>query len=472
MNEPRPRVWSIRRRLLAALLGTTLGLGALALFDTRREAMETANELSDRILAGSAMVIAERAALDSDGLLTIAIPYGALEMLSSAAQDRVFYRIDSHGQLVTGYGDLPLARTNAGAGPHFSDGTYRGSKVRIATIARAVSTGIDEVPFTVTMAETTLAREALAQEILLTSALRLLGMILGAAAILWVAVTLALRPLARLQEAINQRSPHDLRAITTPVPSEVKAPVEALNSLMERLDQALAGLRNFTGNASHQLRTPMTVLRTELALAARAAALDEAKAASARADRAAARAERVLAQLLALARVDAAQGWAAQRLGEQGLVEEAAVDLAPLLRDLVAEHIPQAAEAGVDLGFDLRPEYGPHLAAIEPLLLGEALHNLISNAILYAGKGAMATLRLYGSTDQIVIELEDDGPGLTQPELALRRFSRQSAPSVEGMGLGLPIVQEIVTLFGGELQLAQGAGQKGLRVTLTLPRAR
>ena len=66
----------------------------LALLDTWREAVKTANAVSDRVLAGSALAIAERVVVAEDGTLEVDIPYVALEMLTSAAQDRVFYRVD------------------------------------------------------------------------------------------------------------------------------------------------------------------------------------------------------------------------------------------------------------------------------------------------------------------------------------------------------------------------------------------
>ena len=70
----------------------------------------------------------------------------------------------------------------------------------------------------------------------------------------------------RLGEAIAERSPGDLRPVTANTPEEVEALVAAINSFMGRLQTALEGLRNFTGNASHQLRTPLAVVRTQLAL--------------------------------------------------------------------------------------------------------------------------------------------------------------------------------------------------------------
>ena len=453
--------YSLRRRLLAWLLIATAVIGVAALIDTWFEAMRTATALADRVLAGSALVIAERAALAEDGTLAIDIPYGALEMLSSAAQDRVFYRVDGPpGHMVTGYAELPVAQARPGAEAAFADGRFNGVPVRVASLARAASTGIDEVPFVVTVAETTHAREALTRTILLRSALRLAGMIAGAALIVWIAVTLSLRPLYRLGDEIAARSPDDLSPIETRVPSEVRGLVETVNSFMRRLKSALDGMRNFTGNAGHQLRTPLTVVRTQLALAARAATLPEAQAAAAKGDAAVAHAERILAQLLLLARVDAAGG---------GGPAPAPLDLVAWARDLTAGHIPAAAEAGIDLGCE---GAGVLAVRVEPLLLGEALHNLISNAILYAGRGSEVTVRVRAVAGQALLEVEDNGPGLPEAARAkvISRFAR-GHDSTPGMGLGLPVVEEIAALFGGTLVLDAGAGGRGLRAGMRLPLA-
>ncbi|WP_312526325.1 sensor histidine kinase [Paracoccus sp. (in: a-proteobacteria)] len=452
------RPFSLRNRLLAWLLMATAVLGSLALIDTWREAVRMANLLSDRVLAGSALIIAERAALDQGGALIIDIPYGALQMLSSAAQDRVFYRVDGPpGVIVTGYDDLPVAPARPDGPPVFADAIYKGQPVRVASLARAASTGIDEIPFVVTLAETTQARQELTLTILIRSALRLLGMIAGAALIVWVAVTISLRPLYRLGDEIAARSFSDLHPIETPVPTEVRGLVETVNSFMRRLQSAVEGLRNFSGNAGHQLRTPLTVVRMQLALARRATRLAQAQEAAAKSDEAVARAEQVLGQLLLLARVDAAGG-DGPRI--------ARMDLTAFARELTAQMVPAALDAGIDLGFE-----GGQAQVItaEPLLLGEALRNLIDNAVRYAGRGAIVTVRSTKDGAGIpVLEVEDNGPGIPRPArgAAISRFGRGET-DLPGSGLGLAVVQEIATLFGAELRLGSGPGGRGLRVQLS-----
>lgn len=449
---------SLRRRLLGWLLAATAVLGLLALADTWREAVGTATSVSDRVLAGSAMAIAERVTVGDDAALQVDIPYSALEMLTSTAQDRVFYRVDGPQGFLTGYDQLPPA-TPGRDGAGYADGFFAGEPIRIITLARTASTGVESIPFRVTVAESTLARRELAGAILFRSALRLLGMILGAAAIVWITVPLALRPLNRLGEAIAARSPDDLSPIRSDVPAEVQGLVEAVNSFIARLDTALQALRNFTGNASHQLRTPLAVIRTQLALAQRAESPGAARDAAAKGDAALADAERILAQLLLLARVDVASA----RPGGGTL------DAGALARDLTGEMIPRAAEAGIDLGF----EGAPVPVRAEAVLLSEALKNLIDNALGYAGRGAEVTVSVARAGDLAVIAVEDDGPGIPETALAgLRgRFARGAGADDArgGSGLGLAIVTEIAALFGGDLALGPGRGGRGLRAELRLP---
>jgi len=451
--------YSLRRRLLAWLLVSTAVIGSVAMIDTWDEAVDTANEVSDRVLAGSALAIAERVIVAENGALEVDIPYVALEMLTSAAQDRVFYRVDGPpGTFITGYQNLPSIPRREGQAAAFENAVFRGEPIRVAALARSASTGINSVPFIVTVAETTIARQQLTRTILIRSALRLLFMIAGAAVIVWVAVTLSLRPLYRFSEAIAERSPDDLHPITERVPNEVQGLVDTVNSFMVRLESALEALRHFTGNASHQLRTPLAIIRTQLALADRATELGEAKEAAHKADEAVADAERILAQLLLMAKIDAATRSASMQK----------IDLAALAQSATADHVPLAAEAGIDLGFEGEGEI---VVSAEPLLIGELLKNLIGNALLYAGNGAEVTVRVRQGGGAAVLEVEDDGPGIPSEKRAsvLRRFDRGDRIDKSGTGLGLPIVEEIVRLHGATLTLEDGREGRGLRVEIRFP---
>ncbi|MDC9822271.1 sensor histidine kinase [Devosia sp. ZB163] len=446
------RPYSLRRRLLVWLTLALIAVAALAIADTWREARDTASSLSDRVLAGSVLAIAERVIVTEDGALEVDVPYVALEMLTSAAQDRVFYRVDGPAGFITGYQNLP---TLAGAGPEivYSDAHFRGEPIRIAVLRRAASSGVSAIPFTVTVAETTIARSQLTQTLLLRSAIRLTLLIVVAGIILWLAVGFALAPLYRLRDAISKRALDDLSPIEQQVPKEVQGLVDTINSFMTRLSSALEALRHFTGNASHQLRT-------QLALAQRAETPEAARAAAGAADAAVVHAERVLAQLLLLARIDEA---ASDRLGFS------TIDLTDLARERTGEYVVRAHAAGIDLGFEGGE---PAPVAADPMLLGELIGNLIENAMAYAGDGAEATVRVVPEGDDVVLEVADTGRGLPQGQVATvrKRFSRGESER-PGAGLGLSIVEEIAALFGGAVTVASEAG-RGFAVTVRLPRAK
>jgi two-component system, OmpR family, sensor histidine kinase TctE len=327
----------------------------------------------------------------------------------------------------------------------------------VATLRRSASTGIRSVPFAVTVAETTVARRQLARAILLRSALRLALMIGGAAIIVWISVTVALRPLYRLRDAIGERSPDDLHPIEQSVPSEVQPLVDTVNGFMVRLQSALDALRNFTGNASHQLRTPLAIIRTQLALSSRAGSLEEAQKAALKGDEAVAHAERILAQLLLMAKIDEATS-------RETLTADM-IDLAAIAQEITAELIPASAGAGIDLGYE--GESSAFIRA-EPLLIGELLRNLIANAIAYAGREAEATVRIRRHGQSIRLEVEDNGPGILPEKLdaVRKRFSRGSSSDAPGAGLGLPIVEEIAGLFNATLTLEAGKDLRGLKASV------
>lgn len=463
--------YSLRRRLLLWLL-IPLGLiSIISLLDSYLNARNTANEAADRVLAGSVLAISERVFINEDGVLEVDIPYVALDMLTSAAQDRVFYRVDGpQGEFITGYRKLPVetagkSRLQVADGERkvrFANAVYRKDPVRVAVMEAAASSGASSIAYRVSVAETTNAREILTRDILLRSAIRQALLIISAAIIVWFAVTRGLKPLTRLEEAIGRRNPADLRAIHHHVPQEVDGLVRHINDFMGRLGGALDALKHFTGNASHQLRTPLTILRTQLALIARAQTLDEAQKATRIGDEAAAEAEHILSQLLLLARIDEASS---KRL------ERRETDLALLARDVTANHVPAASRAGFDLGYE-----GPaHLMSRgDRELLSELLKNLIDNAIKHAGKGTDITVAVRKSErpDRSLVQLvvEDDGVGLPaeRRQTIVQRFRREKT-GANGSGLGLAIASEIAQLFEGSLVVEAGKNGAGLRIVISLP---
>lgn len=445
---------SLRRTILVWLVLATAAIGVLALLDTRVEALRTAREVSDRVLVGSAMAIAEGVSVDAEGGLAITIPFSALDMLSSTAQDQVFYRVDGPEGILTGYQDLVPLSVSAGLETALADATYKALPIRTATLSRELTTGEGTLPFTVTVAETTRARDALARSILTRSALRIAGLIAGAALVAWTVATYALRPLDRLSRAISTREPHDLTPIQTDAPAELSPVVDALNGFLSRLSRAMAALQNFASNANHQIRTPLTVARTQIAVSGKA---NGAKALD-KADEALIRIERVLEQLLLLARVDAS--------GTRPALRQ--VDVAALARSVTSDLMPQAVRLGQDLGYD-----GPEsaFALTEEVLLGELLRNLVGNALTHCPAETVVTLHLVPRERGLELSVTDTGPTLPDSTFADLKTRLQPGKEMRSgtRGLGLHIVAEIAQALGAKVEMQRGPGGRGLAVSVILP---
>ncbi len=454
--------WSLRRTLLVWLFAPLLLLSFALLWESYFEARRQADRAFDRTLLGSALAIADRVVLGPDGALEVDVPYVALEMLTSAAGDRVFYQVrGADGRLSTGYEDLPQPAQPPGPGaePVFYHGSYKGSPIRAVAMPGAASNAQRSAAFMVVVAETTQGRQALARETMLRAGLRLAALILAAGIVLWLGVSRGLRPLERLGEAVGRRSPDDLRPVAHAVPREVEGLMEAINGLLGRLRDSLGALRRFTGNAGHQLRTPLSIVRNNLALARRADAEGEREARIAEADRAVRDAERLVGQLMLLARLEESKA------GKEGAE---IVDLNALAEDCARDRAAEALRAGLELAFEPAAAGAPVRG--NAVLYRELLLNLIDNTIRYAAPG-QATVRVSGADGVRMLEVEDDGPGIDAAgrERALTRFGQLDRHATEGAGLGLAISAEIAGRFGGSLALEPARDGRGLCVRVTLP---
>jgi two-component system sensor histidine kinase TctE len=460
-DRPLARPGSLRRSILVWLVLATAAIGVIALVDTRIEALRTARDVSDRVLVGSAMSIAEGVDADAQGGVTISVPFSALDMLSSTAQDQVFYRVDGPQGLLTGYEDLATVPVSASVSTGLADLDYRGARVRTATILREITTGEGTLPIRVTVAETTRARDALASAILTRSALRIALLIVGAALVAWAATTYALRPLDRLSRQIAARAPHDLTRIADDAPAELLPVLDALNGFLSRLSAAMAALQNFASTVNHQIRTPLTVARAQVGLAGRPDRGDQ-RGALDKADAALIRIERVLEQVLLLAQIEAT--------GTRP--DRKSVDVALLARYVTADLLPQAVRLGKDLGYE-----GPdnQTAWSEEVLLGELLRNLVDNALTHCPAGALVTVHLQEACPGSVrLSVTDTGFPLSDQDLARFHDRLDTGIGATGFragrhGLGLPIVAEISRALGASLSVGRGPGGLGLDVSVILP---
>ena len=459
---------SLRRTLLtnlvapAIVLAVVLGVGGMVLI---QRVIETTH---DRLLDGSVLAIAERVGVE-DGELTVDLPQVALGMLESQSHDSIYYSVIYLGELITGYKDLPLTgfdRLKAGETGH-RDGSYRGKPVRIGVQARQVYGRPGLV--LVAVAETVQARRAVEREMLIGLAVLEAGLIGLIACLGWYAVDRGLRPLGELKREIDARGVHGGPNLSpldlSRVPQEALAPALAVNSLLQRLDLAIELVRRFTADASHQMRTPLAILRTHLDLVRRLGSESPpGQSALNEVDGAINRLERLLRQLVTLARAD-----------EQNIAQPVAenVDLNEIAFNVLSERAPQAFARDIDVQFDRFD--GRAMIPGNSVLIGELLANLIDNAIRYNRAGGMVLVRTIVDATIARVEVEDTGPGIPEAHLArvFERFYRiPMTNGPEGSGLGLAIVKALSDRLGAEIVLLPGSGGRGLRVSVSFPLAR
>lgn len=456
-----------RRTLRAQLLGrllVPLGLlwiaDALHTFFTVRSAI---NAAYDRALYASALAISERVTL-AGTTPTVDIPPIALEVLDTASQERLFYRVAyrvgrGREAFLTGYPDLPGPPAEPADAPIFYDQRYRGDPVRVSAL-RTVYPTEPSIAVLVQVAETVGGRGSRTRELVARELVAQMLLIALAAGIVWLGVWRGLRPLTDISRDVTHRSAADLTPVAAQdVPEEVSPLVLAVNELMARLRKTIAAQRRFIADASHQLRTPLAVVQAKAELALREedpAALVKALTDLYEHSRAT---THLATQLLALARTDPEQA------GESRLL-----DLHAVARDACAALVPDAIARGVDLGFD---GAGPLPVVGREHLVREAIANLVQNAVTYGARPGNVTVSVARREGRAVLAVEDDGPGIPEAERArvLERFYRVPGTTGTGAGLGLAIVKQIADAHGAGLHLLSCAGGRGLRVELRFPEA-
>jgi len=433
----------------------------LMLFELQTRARIVANESYDRVLLGSALAISSRVFIVGDEL-DVDIPYVALEMLSSEAQDRVFYQVTAAGgQFLTGYDDLPPIPPNIKINseqPVFYDAVYHGEKIRIGAVNRYVASPRLSTRFTVKVAETTDARSALIQEMLAGAVVRQLALIFVAGLILWFGVSWGLKPLLRLQAALQRRSPKDLRPIEHKVPAEVQQLVDAINDLMARLSQNIETTHRFTSNAAHQLRTPLAAIQMQTELALKTSSQEDLQNRLEFLRQSTRQSTRLVNQLLSLAKATP----------DETATDFEEINLVALCQSLTSKLVPAALDKKIDLGFEDQSD--------APIILGhqdlveEAVKNLVENAIAYCPEGSEITVRIKQNDTDAIIEVEDTGLGIfeDQQEKIFERFNRGNRSDGDGCGLGLPIVKEIIERHKGNIVLTKSS-KKGTLFALFLP---
>ena len=451
---------SLRGELLAWLGAPLLLLWGVSVYTHYQSAWQAANQAYDRSLLASARTVAERLVVRQRHL-EVDVPWVVLDSFERNMNDQLFYQVISpEGQTLSGYDDLPALPPNAPLSDiypalvHFYDAHYHNMPIRIAALWQPVSEEGVEGMALVLVAETLNSRHAFAEGLLRTalisqSVLVLMTLLLAS----WL-LRKVLRPLRRLSRIMLHREPNELTPLPSLLPwSELQPLITAFNRHLERLRGLLARQERFSADVSHQLRTPLTILKTQVGVALSSADPQQWRESLLGMRHTLDDTVQLTDRLLQLAQIKA-------RHGEDKPMER--VNLGAIVQQACFSVYAAARNKQIDLGVE-----GEDACQVQGdgLLLAELCANLLDNAIKYTPLQGVVTARLHVNA----LEIEDSGPGIAeaQQRQALQPFGRLDHAQQPGAGIGLALVQDICAWHGAQLQLDRSPQLGGLRVTIS-----
>ncbi len=453
---------SLFGEILDWMLAPLLLLWPISIAATNHVASYIANQPYDQALADNVGAIVRLVKIEG-GRVTVNLPASARALLRADDVDALYYQVLGPGStLVQGDREIPsptLPEKIEAGKVLFRDDRIEADNVRIAYAFIPGRSGLP--PVIVQVAETLNKRAALSSSIISGVLLPQFAIIPLAVILVYLGLMRGIAPLRLLQERIHRRRPSDLSPIPVKrVPDEVRPLVVAFNQMMERLEENLQGQQRFIAQAAHQMRTPLTGLKTQTELALSETDPAQMRHALELIAESTDRAAHMINQLLMLARAEASH---------EKLHSVVPLDLDALARDVTGEWVVRAMAKRIDLGFEGCGR--PLLINGVPLLLHELLNNLVDNGIKYTMQGGHVTVRVRAGR-LAVIEVEDDGIGIPVEERAsiFERFYRVLGTDAEGSGLGLPIAAEIAELHQAKMDLLSGKDGKGSLFRVSFPR--
>jgi two-component system sensor histidine kinase TctE len=455
--QPR-RPMRLRTQLYLLLLGPMLLLTLASAWLAHDSARDMARAAVERTLLGSARMIGEAIAAEEDPLHA-ELPPAALENLETGAGDRVYYRADHPARgLLLGFADFPRYRGTLAADRWQGfETTLQGEPVHVVAFAQPVFPFDPGSAMVVQVATTQRAERALVWQLWMRS-LWPPALLLGAVAVLgWIWVRVALAPVTRISEQLQAHAVESTgRFDGGHVPRELQPLVRAIDGLTDRIAAFVAERGRFIANAAHQLKTPLTVLNTQVTVGLRAEEPGAKQQALGAIYETVQRCIRLIHQLLTLSASD-------HRM--QVAPAPSQVDLREVVRE-VLEDLAEAAHCkAIDLGTG---DWPPSPATVRgvPLLLREMVANLVDNAIRYTPAGGTVSVSVQVLQAEVALVVEDTGPGIpaAEKQQVFERFYRlPDAGTQDGSGLGLAIVREIAAASDAAVSLEERPdGKSGL----------
>ncbi|MBS0344833.1 MAG: sensor histidine kinase [Proteobacteria bacterium] len=387
-------------------------------------------------------------------------PAAAEQVLRTDRVDEVYFLVlGPNERFVAGDIGLPHASPNddteSGGEERLNfDSHFRGHPIRVSTLRRTIA----GEAFLFVTAETTRKRDRLRVDLTFALALPLIFFAGATGLTIWFGIRHALLPVEDIRAALKRMGHRALQPLdAASAPTEIRPLVDEFNLVLDRLEQAAAAQQRFVANAAHQLRTPLAGVRTQLELLQRENDANAREARCAQCISAIERLGHLVNQMLVLL--------SAEPSGRHADLA-APIDVPELIRERSPEWIRLAEAHHIDLGFELQAAS----VSGDKLLLGEAISNLVINAVHYTPADGEVTIRCRQQGNDVFIDVEDNGPGIPADarERVFERFFRLPGTAGQGSGLGLAIVREIANRSGGTVEILDAPGGHGslLRIQL------
>lgn len=442
---------SIRTRLFLILLIATGAIWFSAVWWIQHSTRVEVERVLDARLEEAAQMVSS---LLSDGRVELSNPDKAVSAFTEQSVVAYSRQLSCQiwsldGTMVGASASAPESRlTEAKSG--FSENVVDGERWRVFAAVN------EELGLRVMVGDRLGVRDRLVSDVvrgLLVPALAILPLLAG---LIWVSVGRGLAPLSRMARALSARSADNLAPVQAgPLPRELRPMGAALDRLFARVAAARERERSFSAYAAHELKTPLSGIKTQAQIAAMAPDEETRRHALDQIERGVARTDRMVRQLLELAAVD---GAAAESGGE--------ILLGKVIREVCASLERAAKAKDVRLRVDL-PESLPSISG-SAVMATLALRNVVENAIAASPTGGTVEIRATVTGRAAQVSVLDEGPGIAEADRAriTERFFRGSNAPEGGSGLGLSIALAAMEQIGGKIEF-QPRERVGESVTLT-----
>lgn len=470
------RTKSLRFQLLFSATCLLCLISLLTLVAVKRYAYQTTQMFYDRQLNNAALQIIEQVRFN--GLtFNVDIPTAAFKSLADSPRDKVFYLVasspnSSESGYITGYKELlddQLVRDQIEQyqiklepEPAYFYLTFKNEWVRLSLVSRIMNTREGPQNIYVLVGQTTQARQVWEKQLSDHAVKLLLAVMLSALLVIFVLIVKVLKPVNEINNKMERRSNLDLTPINLDAPEEVEHLVDTINVFMSQLDKNLTNLKNFTGEAAHQLKTPIAGIKAQIELAKSKASdrhtldyLDKVTGACEVL-------ERTVEQLLNHATI---------RHRYQS-IEPTEIDFNELVKQTSRCLAMNALNKDIELSYIESLKF--HIRG-DSFALTQMLTNLIENSIKYSPKGSTIEVELVQQGSKAVLYIRDFGPGIDEQDkpYVFEKFYRSPNAISQGTGLGMSIALDVAQKSNAILSLEDTnpdeMDNRGLTVKVQFP---